>query len=89
MLAWDSGEGHETAQNSTMSPEHTAGSAAMRDREGWTCSRFALFLAAVLVLSFAPILVGGQSLYFRDFGIFGYPFAYYHKECFWRGEIPL
>ena len=61
----------------------------MRDREGWTCPRFALFLAAVLVLSFAPILVGGQSLYFRDFGIFGYPFAYYHKECFWRGEIPL
>lgn len=25
----------------------------------------------------------------RDFGVFGYPLAHYHREAFWAGEIPL
>ena len=32
---------------------------------------------------------GGRTFIFRDFGLFGYPLAYYHRESFWRGEIPL
>ena len=26
---------------------------------------------------------------FRDYGLFGYPLAFYHRESFWRGEVPL
>lgn len=25
----------------------------------------------------------------RDYGVFGYPLAHYHRESFWAGEIPL
>jgi hypothetical protein len=32
---------------------------------------------------------GLATFFFRDFGLFSYPLAYYFKECFWRGELPL
>jgi len=51
--------------------------------------RFALLLALLIVACFAPVLFGFQSFVFRDFGLFGHPLAYYHRESFWRGEIPL
>ena len=51
--------------------------------------RFGLFLGVVLAAAFANVLLGGSSFYYRDFGIFGYPLAFYHKECFWHGEFPL
>ncbi len=51
--------------------------------------RFCLLLGAVLVLCFLPVLIGRETFYFRDFGIFGYPLAYYHKQRFWEGAIPL
>lgn len=50
---------------------------------------FAGILAGLITLSFADVLFFGRSFFFRDFGIFGYPLAYYHRESFWRGEIPL
>jgi hypothetical protein len=51
--------------------------------------RFAALLGVVLVLAFNRVLLGGESFYFRDFGIFGYPLAWYHRDSFWRGEVPL
>ena len=67
-----------------------AGTAAV---PGWadafTAGRFALFLGLLLAANFAPVLFGGQSFYLRDFGYFSYPLAQYHRECFWRGELPL
>src|SRR5215203_2068597 len=60
---------------------------------GWadwfTPGRFAAFLAVLIVANFAPVLFGGQTFFLRDFGYFSYPLAQYHRECFWRGEIPL
>src|SRR4051812_42452141 len=50
---------------------------------------FALLLALFLVGAFFPILLGGQTLYYRDFGVLAIPTATYHRDCFWHGEIPL
>ena len=55
----------------------------------FTPGRFAALLGAVLAVNFAAVLFGGQSFFLRDFGYFSHPLAHYHRECFWRGEIPL
>lgn len=51
--------------------------------------RFALVLAALVLLRHIDLVLGYGAFYARDFGCFGYPLAAYHRECFWRGEIPL
>ena len=43
----------------------------------------------LIAASFAGVLCGGQTFVHRDFGLFGYPVAQYHRDCFWRGELPL
>ena len=55
----------------------------------FTPRRFMVLLAALLAVNFAAVLFGGQSFFLRDFGYFSYPLAQYHREAFWRGEIPL
>src|SRR5204863_5380014 len=57
--------------------------------EWLTPGRFALFLAALVVATFPDILLKGQSLVLRDFGAFSYPLAWFHRESFWRGELPF
>ncbi len=39
--------------------------------------------------SWPDVLLGSASFVLRDFSVFGYPIAHYHRECFWRGELPL
>ncbi len=51
--------------------------------------RFALLLALLIVAAFPQIVFGFHSFAYRDYGLFGYPIAHYHRDCFWRGEIPL
>src|SRR5690348_5875804 len=51
--------------------------------------RFALLLGLFIFASFPDVLLGIRTFVIRDFGYFGYPLAYFHKEQFWRGEIPL
>ncbi|MBI4658128.1 MAG: YfhO family protein [Verrucomicrobia bacterium] len=63
---------------------------APRSADVWFESkRFVLLLALLIVTAFPDVLFAGRTLVHRDFGIFGYPLAYYHRESFWRGEIPL
>ena len=57
--------------------------------DAFTPARFAAFLAALILANFAPVIFGGQSFFLRDFGYFSYPLAQFHRECFWRGELPL
>src|SRR5947208_3040890 len=47
------------------------------------------FLAVLIGVAFPDVIFGDSTFFFRDFGFFGYPLAYYHRESFWRGEIPL
>jgi hypothetical protein len=58
--------------------------------DAWlTPGRFALLLALLVVATFPGILFGGTTFIIRDFGLFSYPVAYFHRQCFWRGELPL
>lgn len=54
-------------------------------KPGW----FAIILTGLIVAFFPDVLFGGKSLVFRDFGIFTYPNAFFQRESFWHGEIPL
>ncbi|MEW6157006.1 MAG: hypothetical protein AB1813_06210, partial [Verrucomicrobiota bacterium] len=50
---------------------------------------FLVLLGLLIVATFAPVVFGAQTFFFRDFGLFGYPLAHFQRECFWRGEWPL
>src|ERR1035441_5187493 len=51
--------------------------------------RFALLLGLLIVATFPGVLLGSTTFVIRDFGMFGYPLAYFHRQSFWRGELPL
>ena len=64
--------------------------ASARPFDGWlTPGRFALLLTALVLVDFGAMALGWQTFFLRDFGYFGYPLAHYHRDCFWRGELPL
>lgn len=50
---------------------------------------FVALLAILTFLAFPAVLLGSKTFFFRDFGVFSYPLAYYFRESFWRGEIPF
>ncbi|MBM3832821.1 MAG: YfhO family protein [Verrucomicrobia bacterium] len=51
--------------------------------------RFAALLAVLIIAAFPDVIFGARTFFYRDSGIFGYPIAYYHRESFWQGEMPL
>jgi hypothetical protein len=51
--------------------------------------RFALGLAVLIFSAFPQVLLGLQTFVVRDYGFFVFPLAYYQRECFWRGQLPL
>ncbi len=51
--------------------------------------RFSCILAAFIFAFFPGVLLGLESFFYRDYGVLGYPFIYFHHESFWRGELPL
>ena len=55
----------------------------------FTPKRFAVVLFLLVLAAYPDVLLFGQSFVFRDFSIFGYPLAFYHRESIWNGEIPL
>ncbi|MGV3755814.1 MAG: YfhO family protein [Verrucomicrobiota bacterium] len=58
--------------------------------ESWlTTARFSVILLVALVLAYPDAVFFGKSFFFRDYAFYGYPLAFYHKECFWNGELPL
>jgi len=60
------------------------------DAAAWlTTRRFTLLLGVLIFVAYPQVVTGFHSFVYRDYGLFGYPLAYYHKECFWRGELPL
>jgi hypothetical protein len=54
-----------------------------------TPRRFAALLGVLIVATFPGVLLGSTTFIIRDFGLFGYPSAYFHRQSFWRGELPL
>lgn len=65
----------------------------MNDRDfldkAFTARRVGLGLAVLLLCAYFPVIFGGQTFYYRDFGVLSVPTAFYQREAFWRGEIPL
>src|SRR5439155_3625663 len=60
------------------------------DRHEWfTAARFAALLGLLIFLFFPDVVLGTRTFIFRDYGLYGYPVAFYHRESFWRGEVPL
>src|SRR5436190_7188085 len=57
--------------------------------EWFTPGRFAFILAAGIFTAYPEVVLGLETFFFRDFGYFGYPLAFHHRESFWRGELPL
>jgi len=58
--------------------------------DAWlTPARFAILLVALIAAFFPDVIFAGRSFVFRDFGIFTYPTAYFERESFWHGEVPL
>src|SRR5262245_62417100 len=75
-----------------MSLIQRAGSTRILDAtpdEWLTPRRFAILLGAFILAAYPDVVFGPATFFFRDFGLFGYPLANYHREAFWRGEIPL
>ncbi len=50
---------------------------------------FGLVVLGLLTAVFPRVMLGLESFVYRDYGVLGYPFVEYHRECFWRGEFPL
>jgi hypothetical protein len=68
----------------------TAPASPARAAAAWlTPGRFALLLGILILTAFPDVLLGRRTFVFRDFGLFGYPLAHFHRESFWRGELPL
>ena len=57
--------------------------------EWLTSGRFALLLGLLIAAAFPGVLLGSTTFIIRDFGMFSYPVAFFQRQCFWRGELPL
>ena len=71
------------------SSRRVSGTAIPHWTHWFTPSRFAAILGVLITANFAAVLFGTETFFLRDFGYFSYPLAQYHRECFWRGELPL
>jgi hypothetical protein len=60
------------------------------DTDGWlTAGKFGLILGALIFVAFPQVLLGIETFFIRDYGLFSYPNAVYQRECFWHGELPF
>ena len=74
--------------NTAINPEPGTPNPEPAAPDTWlTPSRFALVLAALLAVTFWRVLFGGEAFFYRDYGFLGYPFAHFHRECFWSGDF--
>jgi hypothetical protein len=83
--------GDQRATSDPTSGSSPVGAARPDVRSGsWlTAGRFSIVLGALIGALYPEVILGRAIFYLRDFGVFGYPLAYYQRECFWRGEMPL
>jgi len=72
-----------------VSEPEAAGAATEAEDKWLSPGRFALILTVLLFISFPQVVLGLETFVFRDFGLFGYPLAFFQRECFWHGELPF
>ncbi|HUA68655.1 MAG TPA: YfhO family protein [Candidatus Saccharimonadales bacterium] len=65
------------------------------ENESWlwmdqfTVGRLAGLITLFLFALYPGVILGTHSFFYRDFGVFTYPVAYYAHESFWHGQVPL
>lgn len=59
------------------------------DDRRFSALRTALLLGVFLCISFPGIIFGSHTFVYRDDGLFGYPVAYFFRQCVWQGHLPL
>jgi hypothetical protein len=59
------------------------------DQFKWNVAFFSLALLILIAAAFPDVVSGKSTFFYRDFGLFGYPLAFFHRTAFWHGEIPL
>ncbi len=57
--------------------------------EWFTPGRFAALLGLLIFAGFPEVVTLQATFFHRDFALFGYPLAYYHRQSFWQGQVPL
>jgi hypothetical protein len=57
--------------------------------EWFTPWRFAGLLFLLIFAAYPDVVLGTNTFFYRDYGVFGYPLAHYHREAFGRGELPF
>jgi hypothetical protein len=71
-------------------PANTDGAGGGNVFEDWlTPGRYAALLGLLIVACFPQVVFGLETFFYRDFALFGFPLASYHRESFWHGEMPL
>ncbi len=73
----------------TLTPAGTEPSTRPGADDWFTPGKFAALLGLLIIACFPQVVFGLETFFFRDYELFGYPLAFYHREAFWRGEIPL
>ena len=51
--------------------------------------QLAFVIGLFILAMFQDVVSGTNSFFYRDFGVWAYPDALYHRDCFWRGELAL
>ncbi len=85
----DFGAFYLTSPQLKFSPDMTADPPNENQSHWFSPGKFALLLGLLIVAAFPGILAGTQTFVIRDYGLYGYPLAWHHRQCFWQGEIPL
>jgi len=81
-----------SATCNALAPVSTLAAPARREAsaDAWfSPGRFAVVLGLVILALYSDVVLGWRTFVFRDYGLFGYPLAYYYRESFWAGEVPL
>jgi hypothetical protein len=71
------------------SPDVAAGAWTPSKDEWFTPWRFTGLLFLLILAAYPDVMLGKNSFFYRDYGYFGYPLAHYHRDAFWRGELPF
>lgn len=76
-----------------MQPSNNASTNAGASDHSWmeafTPGRLALLIALFLFVLYPAVVLGAQTFFYQDYGLFTYPNACYLRDSIWRGELPL
>src|SRR6266851_5950964 len=71
-------------------PQGQPSQVSLGPAEQWlSADRFGALLGLCILATFPGVLSAATTFVVRDFGTFSYPVAFFQRQCFWHGELPL